>query len=253
MNETTELSVDFANNAFNNIMALYFQPEIERRQAQQLIPNPFDLLAAQAIIFPDGRPPLIRFNNEVSADLKLKPGTDTTIENFWPSRQDILGVKLKEGEFENCGHITMIRLADTFQLTFDFIYNKKDGADNLKAASEFLATAKFALDNNLTAAFIDNAFSACELLAKTNLLLETNKQVMGKTTHKAIKTAFNIRHRNSTDDFELSVRETLNQLSDMRNSARYLNGTANPEKLNFEQTLGILEKLYTDLLARVGD
>jgi hypothetical protein len=79
------------------------------------------------------------------------------------------------------------------------------------------------------------------LLAKTNLLLETNKQVMGKTTHKAIKTAFNIRHRNITDDFELSVRETLNQLSDMRNSARYLNGTANPEKLNFEQTLGILE------------
>jgi hypothetical protein len=140
MNVTTKLSDDFANNAFNNIMALYFQPEIERRQAQQLIPK--------AIIFPNGRPPLIRFNNEVSADLKLKPGTDTTIENFWPSRQDILGVKLKEGEFENCGHITMIRLADTFQLTFDFIYNRRDAADNLKAAPEFLDTAKFALDNN---------------------------------------------------------------------------------------------------------
>ena len=253
MTEQPESGAEFAQNAFDNFMALFFQPEIDRRKSLQLIEEPFQLLAAQAIIFPDGRPPLIRLNGEVSADLKLKKGTDTTVENFWPSSGDVLKIKLIEGEFGNCAHITLVTLADTFQLVFDFTYNKEISAANLQIAREFLTTARFALDNDLKSAFIDNAFSSCELLAKTNLLLETNKLMAGKTNHSAIKSEFNKRHRNSTDEFELSVREVLNRLSDMRSSARYLNGAVDIEKLDREQALATLGQLFEKLTQRISD
>lgn len=219
----------------------------------QLLDESFQLLAAQAIIFPDSRPPLIRLNGEVSADLKLKKGTDTTVENFWPSAADVLKIKLKEGEFVNCAHVTMIGLADTFQLVFDFTYNREISSANLQIAREFLTTARFALHKDLKSAYIDNAFSAAELLAKTNLLLETNKLMVGKTNHSAIKSEFNKRHRYSTDDFDLSVKNVLNKLSDMRSRARYLNGTVDIEKLDDQETLNILDQLYEKLSQRIAN
>ena len=247
-----EPGAEFAQNAFNNFMSLFFQPEIDRRKALNLIEEPFDLLAAQAIIFPDGRQPLIRLNGEVSADLKLKKETNTQVKNFWPSSNDVIGIKLKPGEFDNCGHVTLVALSDRFQLVFDFVYNKQIAGDNLKVANEFLTTARYALENDLKAAFIDNAFSACELLAKTNLLLETNKMVTGKTNHSAIKSEFNKRHRYSTDAFDLAVKDIFNRLSDTRNRARYLNGSVDIEKLDRQQTLTILEQLYEMLSSRIS-
>jgi hypothetical protein len=253
MTKTNEPGAEFAQNAFHNFMALFFQPEIDRRKSLQLIEKPFQLLAAQAIIFPDGRPPMIRLNGEVSADLKLKKGTDTTVKDFWPSSDDVLKIKLKEGEFGNCAHVTLVTLADRVQLVFDFTYNKEISTANLQIAKEFLATAHYALDNGLPSAFIDNAFSASELLAKTNLLLETNKMMVGKTNHSAIKSEFNKRHKLTTDAFDLSVKDLLNRLSDMRSRARYLNGTIDLEKLDREQALAVLDELYEKLLQRIGD
>ena len=66
-------------------MDLFFNPEINRRKEQNLLPENFTLLAAQAIFFPDGRPHIVRLNEEVSVEVKLKKGVDPKAKDFWAS------------------------------------------------------------------------------------------------------------------------------------------------------------------------
>jgi hypothetical protein len=49
-------NLEFANNVFNHMHELFFDPEIIKRKAQNIIPQDFTLVATQAILFPDGRP-----------------------------------------------------------------------------------------------------------------------------------------------------------------------------------------------------
>jgi hypothetical protein len=71
------------------MMDLFFNPEIIRRKKQNLLPENFTLLAAQAIFFPDGRPHIVRLNEEVSVEVKLKTGVDRTAEDFWASTYEV--------------------------------------------------------------------------------------------------------------------------------------------------------------------
>jgi len=52
---------------FEQLMAIYIRPEIARRQAHGQLPVPLALRAAQLICFADGRPNLVRLNEEVQA------------------------------------------------------------------------------------------------------------------------------------------------------------------------------------------
>lgn len=192
---------EFADNVYKNMMDLFFNPEIRRRKELNLLPENFTLLAAQAIFFPDGRPHIVRLNEEVSVEVKLKKGVDPTVKNFWASTYEVDHIKLNENEFLNCGHSTLILFNDGFQLSFDFHYNKQLCYEHLNVAREFLKTSKYALDNDLGFAFIDTSFSTIELLAKTNLFLEANQNILGKTNHRAIKSAFNLRYKNSQSEF----------------------------------------------------
>ena len=248
----TDADSEFSNNVFENFMGLFFQPEITRRKIVGTITEPFSLLAAQVIFFPDGRQPEVRLNEEVSAEIKLKEGIDYDQKDFWPNLDDVKSLKLNEGRFEDCGHATLVLLKDGYQLTFDFVYNKAVSTNHLKVAKEFLKTAKYALENNLSTSFIDNSFSAVELLAKTNLLLETNSVVQGKTNHKAIKVEFNKRQKNAANEFDASVKDVFNQLSDYRGKVRYLNAEVDLDTFDNNKIYNILEKLYNDLMRRIG-
>ena len=72
---------DLADNIYNNLMNLFFEPEIRDRKKQGLIGEDFKLLAAQALFFPDGKPQIIRLNEEVSIQVKLKKGVDGTVRS----------------------------------------------------------------------------------------------------------------------------------------------------------------------------
>ncbi|HMK17149.1 MAG TPA: hypothetical protein VK492_03035 [Chitinophagaceae bacterium] len=241
---------EFANNVYKNMMDLFFNPEINRRKEQNLLPENFTLLAAQAIFFPDGRPHIVRLNEEISVEVKLKKGVDPNVNNFWASTYEVEQIKLNESEFLNCGHSTLILFKDGFQLAFDFHYNKQLSYEHLTVAKEFLKTSKFALDHDLGLAFIDNCFSAIELLAKTNLFLEANQNVYGKTNHRTIKSAFNFRYKNSQSDFEIERRQVFNQLSDVRTKARYLEGSIYITKGQLQAIYNTVDKMYNELCER---
>jgi hypothetical protein len=197
---------EFANNVFKNMQELFFNPELVKRKAQNIISEDFTLVAAQILLFPDGRQHIVRLNSEVCVEVKLKYGTDKDAADFSPSNNDVEYVKLREEELLDCGHVTLILFKDGFQLSFDFQYNRQICAEHLIVAKQFLLTSKFALDNAFVCAFIDNSFSAMELLAKTHLLIEANQNVNRKTSHNAIKSAFNLRYKNSHTEFDLNRR-----------------------------------------------
>ena len=243
---------EFENNVYKNMMDTFFDSEITRRKRQNLLPENFRLLAAQAIFFPDGRPHVVKLNEEVSVEVKLKKGIDANVKDFWPSTLDVERILLKEDEFLNCGHATVILFKDAFQLTFDFHYNKQVCSEHLNVAVEFLQTSKYTLENEFVFAFIDNSFSTIELLAKTNLLIEANQNVFGKATHKTIKSAFNLRFKNVLSDFEIKRREIFNQLSEARAKARYLEGTISIEKADLQSIYEIIEAMYHELCNRAG-
>lgn len=231
-------------------MELFFAPEIARRKAVQLIKEDFRLHAAQALFFPDGRQTLVKLNEEVAVTVKLKKGVDSTVKDFWPLLEQIENVQLHEKEFLNCGHSTLIEFKDGTYLTFDFHYNKALCGEHLAVASEFLQTAQHALGKGLGFAFIDNCFSTIELLAKTNLFLEANKGVSEKTTHKAIKSAYNLRFKHSKVNFEIQRRELFNRLGELRQKARYLEGSINITQQEMQSIFGTIQQLYAELCDR---
>ena len=74
----------------------------------------------------------------------------------------------------------------------------------------------------------------------------------GRTTHKTIKSAFNLRFKNSQSDFEIQRRQVFNQLSDARIKARYLEGTINISREELQFIYETIEKLYRELCNRSG-
>jgi hypothetical protein len=251
MELTAEKDQQFATNVIKNITDMFFTPEINRRKERGLLPEDFNLVAAQVIFGPDGSQPLIRLNQEVAAELKIKAGVDITTKDFWASSEEVESIQIYEKELANCGHATLIQLRDCAQLWFDFHYNKEICKDNLTTAEQFLQTAKFALKQNLIFAFIDNAFSTIELLAKTNLLLEANHGLRDSINHKAIKTAFNLRFKNSQTPFEIERRQVFNKLSLARAKARYVEGEVRFERIELVEALLTIEKMQEELLKRV--
>ncbi|WP_169788205.1 HEPN domain-containing protein [Rufibacter tibetensis] len=238
---------DFGNNVYQSFMDLFFTPEITRRKELNILGNEFALQAAQAVFFPDGRQNLVRLNNEVSAEVKLKPGVNKSIDNFWPFTSDVEHVRLNEEQFKNCGHATLILFRDGYQLSFDFQYNKHICAEHLIVAEEFLKTSKYALENDYLSAFIDNSFSTIELLAKTNLLVEANQHIKIKSDHRGIKSAFNLRFKNSESEFEINRRRLFNKLSQLRNKARYLEGEINICNQDAFSIYNTLKDMFDDL------
>ena len=251
MEHSNIIDEEFANKVFKNMMDLFFNPEIALRKEQGLLQKDFLLTAAQAILLPNGSLPIIRLNSEVVAEVKIKKEVNQNVENFWPSSEQIESIKIAEKEFLNCGHVTIILFSDGFRITFDFQYNKQTSLEHLKVAKDFLETSKFALSNSYNYAFVDNAFSTVELLAKTNLLLEANPNANSKT-HSSIQTAFNLRFRNSQTPFEIERREILNRLSHARNNARYLDGKSVIKELELEKIYQTIENMYLDLSNRIN-
>ncbi len=222
-------SKEFSDNLVKNFRELFFTPEIEKRKKEKTIDSNFELIAGQVIFFPNGTHPLVRLNNEVSANAKLK---SVEIDNG-DKREIIERITLNEKEFENCGHATFIFTSDKLiHCSFDFHRNKAIVRNHLDSAKEFYKTAEFASKENLLNAFIDNAFSSMELLAKSELLLEPMSGLENKANHNRIKSQYNKQAKNLLDESEKKKRTVLNQLSELRNKARYLKGNRD---LTFEK------------------
>lgn len=214
----------FAQRTFQQFMDLFIIPEVRSRQKSESLEDPINIQAAQIIFYPDGRRPEVRINTEVKAQNVVtlknndnrKPGDIVS----WNDIADIEKIQLTDQDDPDCCHVTLFRLKTGWHFTFDFRYNKQLAKRHSETANEFYEAAESAFNKKHYAAFLDNLFSACELAARSVLLLIPDKKFREKTTHSSVHSRYN--RSASIGNYQPQHCETYNKLYGLRKKARYL-------------------------------
>jgi hypothetical protein len=239
------IPIDMAQRMVQEAFNLWINPEIERRRSANTISSSFHLRAAQVIFNIGAGRPEIRLNEEVKAVMKIKV-------NKPMKKGDVvkIGDIDEVGEFhlteedDNAGHLTILVIGNKFHLSFDARYNAGRVKEVLKVAQEFIEAATFASDNNHTHAFVDNLFSATELIAKGQLLLLPDKAMLTTKSHHYIASRYNFWGRLGNTDSRYV--ELFNKLTQLRTSARYVRSKIN---LSVEKRSDMLKIAKEMLLA----
>lgn len=211
---------EFNQRVLDQAFEFWFTPEVTARQKAGTLPTPCFLFAAQ-VIFSDASSPVVRLNQEVKGNARLKAGAPEITVG-----QPVLSDMLKYIErFElieqeaNLGHFTALRYDDRGWATvFDFQLNKATAADLVARAAQFISAARHSFELGFEAPYVDNLFSACELLARARLI-PTSKVALDSRTHGVVHSSINNERRlgNVSGDFV----ELFNDLSLGRSVARY--------------------------------
>ena len=245
---------EFGRKVFEQFMDLFVTPEIRRRQKTGELDKPLDLRAVQIVFFPDGRKPQVRINSEVRAigKAKLKPGISKKAGEpiFEHELEGLEEINLAEEDDPDCGHATLLRISGRWIIAFDFRYNKALSRKHIQTAKQFYESAEFSFGQKNWAPFIDNLFSAAELIAKSILLSMYDPKFRKKATHKAIQ----IRYNRFADlgNVEAVCRETFNKLSGLRDRARYLKGDISISEEEARRLLGIVKNMMENASRRVS-
>jgi HEPN domain-containing protein len=212
---------DFGLAVFNNLLDLFVRPEIQRRQREGLLPTSVDIHAAQVIMFPDGRPNLVRLNNEVRAIANIRVRREVKAGDpvYSSDIAEVERLRLSEPEFGDCGHATMFAVGHQWHVAFNFIYNRAKAENLLTRTHEFLRVAEHALGVEAWHPFADTLFSAAELSAKAFLLFLGGPELAKRANHRAIHKGFNNFGRiGNVDPNHLTA---FNELAELRIVARY--------------------------------
>lgn len=253
--EKQDQNNEFGRKVFEQFMDLFVTPEVKRRQENGELKKPLDLRAAQIIFFPDGRKPEVRVNSEIRAigKIKLKPGISKKAGEpiFRHELEGLEEINLTEEDDPDCGHATLVRVGiSKWIIAFDFRYNKALSRKHINAAKQFYESAEFSLNKRNWSPFIDNLFSAAELLARSILLSMSDPKFRRKATHKAIQFRYN--RFADLGNVEAVYRETFNKLSGLRDRARYLKGDISICEDEARRLLDIIKSMMEDASRRVG-
>jgi hypothetical protein len=215
---------DWADRAIRNFFDIWINPEIERRLADGRLAKRFPLVAAQIIFNLDGSFPAVRLNDEVHAVVHgastagaFEPGKEYTTNDI--ARVD--GIELTDND-PNAGHVTILILNGKLHCTFDFRYNAARVSELVAVADEFIDTAMAALEKGNLRPFVENLWSAAELLAKAFLMWGSDTKLLTSTGHGYIKAQLNMSGK--FGNIERRWVRLLNEMTRLRNPARFLRG-----------------------------
>lgn len=207
-------------------MDLFFIPEFNRRKEAGQLPAGATLSAAQVIFHLDGRPPDIRLNDEIRAiaDIRLslpKGAVKQPGESILASEVgEVTRIRLTPDDDPDAGHATFVLIGDAWHIGFDFRYNKSIARRHLDVARQFLGCADFARSRRHWVPFVDNLYSAAELIAKATLLFIPDPMLRKSRKHQAIHSRYN--RFASLGNVRAADRKTFNQLYTLRPGVRYL-------------------------------
>ena len=200
-----------------NMFQMVFTPEIERRRAAGSLAADFFVHSAQ-LLQPDGRPSIVRFNDEVHGVMRLdledaSTGCEITVGDF----ARMVSFDLIEEELD-CGHFTLFWTGSGWKGSFDFRNGRSRSAQLIAAALQFVEVARFAARRGHGGPAVDNLFSGCELLCKAQLILNHSPAARGKT-HASVSREINSWTRLGNGDPQFV--KLFNRLSNERSRARY--------------------------------
>lgn len=209
---------------FNQLMSIFIDPEIKTRRDRGVVRGDFKLRAFQIIFFPDGKPTLVRLNEEVKAEMIIHPkrGVNKSIGEILTLAEieRIQEFKLIEVDLLDCGHVTALNLFNNWTFSFDFKYNKSTANAHHSIAKEFLEVAEDSLKKGYRVPFIDNLFSSLELAAKSLLIDDFDSELLKSKKHSKIHDKLN--SQTNIGNIKEEFRELFNKISDMRQTYRYL-------------------------------
>lgn len=248
MNRVEEVEPDqsFADGLMQMLHEMYLAPEIERRRAAGRLPEGFVGVRAVQVILNRGQLPDVRIDDEVlvKVNFKPKPGRRITVgaPAVWSDIEKIEGLELTDAD-PNAGHFTAILLPDGWTLSWHFQYDRERAADHVGAAREFLDTASSALRGHRLRAFVDNLFSAVELMAKALLISAVpSENTRGWKTHKTVKGVLNRRTTRDADAARFAA--LYNRLEKHRSTARYIEGAMTLSDADTDDMLTVAEEMY---------
>jgi hypothetical protein len=239
-----EMAARVAEQAFE----FWVGPEIERRRASGELPDGFSLRAAQVIFGIDERPPEVRLNDEVKA-VAVVTAARAIAKGEAVSEADIAGyndIVLTEDD-PDVGHITLVAHQGGWALAFDFRRNASLMSKHAEVAGQFLAAAAWAREQGYERVFVDNLFSATELMAKGLLIWQPDRSLLDSKTHRLIKVRFNQERKH--DNVDARFVELLNRMGRLRDPARYLSGDLDLAEDDMDAMLAVAEDMREVLIA----
>jgi len=198
-------------------------PEIQQRKQDGRLPADFSvehLQAVQVILNPEEQPRVkldeeVRF--QIVEDVAFGVTESGALDPTDVQRREQLELTDDDA---NAEHLTFIRRGGIWHFTFGFQRNAQRIRHFIEAAREFLMCATWAHEQGYSRAFVDNLFSAVELLAKALLLIKaTDLEVMRASSHRFSAARLNlVRKEGRVPDAFVDL---FNRLSNKRSQARY--------------------------------
>jgi hypothetical protein len=228
--------------------SFYVKPEIERRREAGALPTDFQLHAFQLIFNVDPGEPEVRLNNEVKVVAMVKAARDID-RGQKVTTEDIAEYKelLLTEDDPDAAHITIVNLDGEPVYAADARVNATRSAAHIALARQFIDTAAWAGGQGHLAVFVDNLFSASELMAKGFLIWAPENQTLLTTkTHPPIKALFNKQGQKAVIDSRYPA--LLNRLGVLRGRARYLSGDLDVDPVEREQMLADANAMYEAFL-----
>jgi len=143
------------------IFQLWLRPELEARGLDK---QPEEVIRA-LVIFTPGQKPKVLIDAE--AEMVVRGRTTRPIEAGEPvTEADLEAIEgLVPHDIDpDAGWIGFILFKNVYTIAFDFRRNKARAARRIQRATEFLATARLALDNHLKGPAVENLYAAAELV-----------------------------------------------------------------------------------------
>lgn len=217
-----------------------FTPEIRRRKDAGVLPEEFLLWAAQMIQPHEGEQ-ILRLNDEVRGVPYLRAGRP--MENGEQIHlSDLANLEtfdLHDDELD-CGHFTIFWTGANWVGAFDFRAGRAKCLSLIEKALKFISAAKLAANNGLAEPAVDTLHTACELIAKSRLILSHHPAHKWKS-HSSVQSAINREGR--MGNIDAAFLALFNRLSDDRSHAKYATGyVANlpgPDDLNLVEGMAL--------------
>lgn len=227
---------------FGQAVDNYVGPEIVRREGRGEW-SQGTILDRFQVQFPEDGAAQVRLNHEVQGILEVKAtgpvkkgdlvtaGDFSEITSYRPLEEDV-----------NTAHVTALAHGESWFLAFQFGARDPNRHEFLKAGREFLAQAHDAFRNGCLRPAIDNAASAVELLAKTELLSSNPAIELARESrsHDRLSGIYNAwGHLENTD---ARFVDAFKRLRKLRPAARYLERPL-PSSSEVRRLIGVLDEM----------
>ena len=242
------INEEAAQRILEQAFELWIDPEVQRRRELGVLPEQFELIAAQQLQWPDGRV-TVRLNDEVQGKGMLRAPREVQAgEVLYRSDLDHLeAFDLHDDELD-CGHWTVLRGEKGWFIGFNFLSHRARCADLLSKARQFLLAAREAFARAQAPVVVDTLFSACELVSKAELV--ASRQIkMDSSGHGSISSKINLWRKHGNVD--AAFVDLFNSMGRLRSRYRYDAQVSDPMPIS-DDDLELVEAMIDLGLKGIG-